>query len=214
MAEDKVFHELFELKPGKGDLQRLKIIRAAIDCVARSGFEGGTLEKIAKRIGTRRSHVAYYYPDRNELFEHVVQYIIATAQSLTVEMVKAAGTPRDRVIAICDAAFEWAEKYPEQSRVLLYFYFECALKVRYRRLNTTLRASGALRIQALIEEILKSSPQFHLRLSTEEAAKALQALMTGIVLESLSTIEPERGGLRILATKACQSWLDSVIQSR
>lgn len=210
MPAESVFHELFDLKPGKGDLQRFRILKAAVKCISHDGFEGGTFDKIAKRLGTRRSHVSYYYADRHVLFEQVIQFVIATAQSITVEMVKKAGaSPGDQIVAICEAAFEWADRYPDQARVLLYFHFECASKARYRRLNTKIRESGVARLEVLIEEAMAASPRMRLRLPAGEAAKALQSMITGMVLDSLATVEARKGRFRAIARKACRDWIEN-----
>ena len=201
---DPIFSQLFHLEPSKGDLKRFEIIETAIKCLAKEGFEGGTFEKIAKRLKTRRSHIAYYFEDRDELLRSVVRYIIAQAQQITVELVTQAKTPLEQLQAISNAAFEWADRYPEQARVLVFFHYQCASDLKYKKLHTQIREAGFERIRALVGVLHGGDKASGSRaLDLNERARALQATMTGLVFEYVTTDSPARGSFRAIGAKAC-----------
>jgi TetR/AcrR family transcriptional regulator, transcriptional repressor of bet genes len=210
---DPIFHQLFEAKPSKGDLKRLEIIKAAVKSIARDGFEGGTFESIAKSLKTRRSHVAYYYKDRNQLLTAVIEYIIATAQEITIELIRSQSTPLEQILAMSDAVFVWAKKYPEQARILVFFYYTCSSEPRFKKLNTQIREAGVDRIKSLLGMVLKEHPQALGRLSLEESAKALQSIMTGLAIDFVST-EKSTLDLQDLAQKSCQAWIEAVLNQK
>ena len=205
---DPAFHLLFELKPRKSDLKKMAIIQAAVASLAKDGFEGGTFDKVAKRLKTRRSHIVYYFKDRDELFMAVIKYVIATAQQITVEMVSAQTDPFEQVMAMGDAAFEWSEQHPEQAKVLTFFYFICGSDAKFRKLNSQIREAGEARLQALLGAAFKGKVA---KVNLEELAKGLQSVMTGLVLDSVTTEKPKGLGYRELAKKICQSWLEKAV---
>lgn len=199
----------FDLSPGKGDLKRLEILEAAIPCIASEGFEGGTLAKIADKLKTRRSHVSYYYKDKHRLFEDVIRYVIATAQDISIRNIEAEGNAVDQIVAMSNAAFDWAEKHPDQAKVLMYFHFECCTKPHYRELNTRIREAGTKRIHSLLQAIPGRKKS---GLTLEQHARALQALMSGLVVDAI-TLESRRS-LKQMAAQSIRLWIQTFISAK
>ncbi|MCB0418654.1 MAG: TetR family transcriptional regulator, partial [Bdellovibrionales bacterium] len=54
-------------KPVKSELRRAKILDAAIRIIAKNGVSDLTFERVGKIAGMARSHVIYYYSDRDIL---------------------------------------------------------------------------------------------------------------------------------------------------
>ena len=82
--EDPTFKRLFELRPRKGDLKKLEMILVATRQLAKYGLAGFNLDSVAKELGVRRSHVAYYFKTQNELIHEVIGLVIATGQDVTI----------------------------------------------------------------------------------------------------------------------------------
>jgi AcrR family transcriptional regulator len=72
----------------KGDRKKLEIIEAAIDCLATEGIDNTTFDSIAKRIDTRRAHVAYHFKDKHMIFEAAISYILITYEHTLQEFIK------------------------------------------------------------------------------------------------------------------------------
>jgi len=186
-AKDAIFFELFPHQVNKGDLKRYEIIGAAIDCFAKEGFEGGTFDAIAKKLKTRRSHIAYYFSDKDELFSSALRYIIAQAQKVTVEFIAQKKEPLEQVIAMSDAAFEWAKQYPKQAQVLMLFYYSAATSPKYKKMHSEIRKAGLSRIHALVREEFKRR-EFEIEdVDVDLHSRALHSLMTGFVLDQITT---------------------------
>jgi AcrR family transcriptional regulator len=177
-----IFGTLFESGPTKGDLVKARIIETVIQCISRKGIEETSYESIGKALKIRRSHVAYYFKDRDEMIELAVKYITSTAQALTVTRLQEETKPEKQVLAIVDGAFDWAEKHPDQVAVLLLFYHYCCFNKKYRAMMALIRNAGTERLTAVLGQMRASSGVGH-RLT----AKMVQAIIFGSLFEFFGT---------------------------
>ncbi|MGZ6441137.1 MAG: TetR/AcrR family transcriptional regulator [Pseudobdellovibrionaceae bacterium] len=205
--KDAIFFELFPSQPSKGDLKRFEIIRMALACFAKDGFEGGTFESIAKKLKTRRSHIVYYFADKDELFTAVIHFIIAHVQKMTVEYISKAQTPLERIMAMSDAAFDWSSQNPQQARVLLLFYYSAATESKYRKIHSQIREAGYARIDALLQEEFKSRG---FKEPKEKFSRALHSMMTGFVLDFVTTDIGNRADLKSTARFAYTHFFETL----
>ncbi len=181
---DPTFYELFEFKPRKGDLKKIEIILAAIDCMATIGHEKTTYEAIAQRIGTRRAHVAYHFKDKADIFEASIKYINASYQQTSIRQMEAAKDGLTMLVNYVEAPFIWAEENPQQLSVMLLFYYLCLIDEKYQQLHAELRKKGQERIQYILTNKL-SNPIA--KEYAPEMAKTIQNLMSGTILDLSTT---------------------------
>ena len=179
-------YDFFEVKPRKGDLKKMEILLAAIDCIADIGFEKTTYEAIARKIGTRRAHVAYHFRDKSDIFEACIRYIHASYQQKSIEHLETARDDEDMLFKYIEAPFYWAIENPKQLSVMLLFYYLCRVDNKYLELHTELRQNGFERIQY----ILTNKVKLHVDKSTP-LAKAIQNLMSGFILDAGTTTNKE-----------------------
>lgn len=52
-----------------------------------------------------------------------------------------------------DAAFFWAEKNPDQAKVLLLFYYLCTLDEEYLQMHDSVKRKGQKRIYYILQEL-------------------------------------------------------------
>ena len=201
--EQEAYFKTFPTAPRKGERRKLEILQAAVHSLAKEGFAGSTFDHVAKTLGVRRSHIAYYFKDREDLLEAVVKYVATVAQTVTLETVEIAKTAEDKIMAISDGAFIWARKYPEQAKVVLLFYYLCTYEKRFQKLQAHIREAGHQRIRALLATFAKGSEP-----ELDELAKALQGVMTGLVVEQC-TVGPGLPGMDFqrLSRQACMGLL-------
>lgn len=181
---DPTFYELFEFKPRKGDLKKIEIILAAIDCMATIGYEKTTYEAIAKRIGTRRAHVAYHFKDKADIFEASIKYINASYQQTSIQQMEEANDGLQTLVNYIEAPFIWAEQNPSQLAVMLLFYYLCLIDEKYRTLHADLRQKGAQRIEYILTNKLSTPIDKEV---APEMAKTIQNLMSGTILDLSTT---------------------------
>lgn len=180
---DPLMVKLFEFRPRKGDLKKASIITAAIECLSEEGLEKTTFEAIARKIGTRRAHVNYYFADKQKIFLAAIQYIAATYQSISLECLEKAKKDEDLLEAYLEGPFKWAKNHPEQLSVMFLLYYLSTFQKEYLELNHQIRKGGALRISYVLR---KKDPS----LSKKEAslkAKSIQNILSGCLLDVATT---------------------------
>lgn len=149
---DPLLYELFEFRPErKGDIKKMEIIKASIDCLATVGLENTTYEAIAKKIGTRRAHIAYHFNNKTDIFNSAIKYILATYQQISIEHINTAKNPKQMIHKYVEAAFEWARKFPNQASVLLLFNYLCSHNKEYLKLNDQVKKKGQKRIHYMLQ---------------------------------------------------------------
>ena len=202
---DPQIFELFEFRPRKGDFKKIEIIMATIDCLASEGLEKTTYDAIAKRLGTRRAHVAYHFGDKNEIFTHCIKYIVANYQQSSLEHIKTAKTKREMLFNYIDGPFNWAKDNPQEITVMLLFYYFCCIKNEFLELHQQIRKGGVERIQFILSGVLSEYLQNYsgenkieqeklLFLQTPQPlntmAKDIQNIISGTLLDMRTTKLP------------------------
>lgn len=183
---DPLFFQLFEVSPRKGDLRKIEIIKAAIECIANEGIENLSLETVGKKLKIGRAHVGYYYKTVPEIINMAIKYIMANAQSITVEHVKAAKTPTERIEAMIVAAFEWAYHFPEQASVYMLYFYYCSKDPSHREVHRQIRQVGASRLETILVQAANERPGSR-KQSYQSLAKDIQFRITGGVVEAITT---------------------------
>jgi AcrR family transcriptional regulator len=181
---DHSLFELFEFKPRKGDLKKMEIILAAIECISSIGFEKTTYESIAKRIGTRRAHIAYHFKDKDSIFESCIKLIMANYQQTSLKHIESAKTGEEMLVRYVEAPFIWAEENPSQLSVMLLFYYLCSINEKYQQMHADIRSGGAARIEFILTKKLTNS--FSLK-EARPLAKTIQNLVSGTIMDTATT---------------------------
>jgi AcrR family transcriptional regulator len=176
--------DLFEIKPRKGDLKKMEIIQAAIECIANIGFEKTTYESIAQKLGTRRAHIKYYFNGKHEIFEACIKYIVANYHKILLDHIEKANTPKEMLMNYVEGPFIWARENPQQLSAMLLLYYFCTIRPNYRLMHHEIREKGAERIRYILAEKLKK------HYTAEKAlflSKAIQNIMSGSILDASTT---------------------------
>ncbi len=183
-SSDLLVKYLFDFRANRGDLTKIKIIKAAIDVIAHHGPNALSFEAVAKKLKTTRSHIAYHFPEKDELLLGCVKYIIFTAQDQTVSLVEKAKRWQERIEAVIDGALNWAQKYEEQVPVLLGFFLQSISNSKLRDINTEIRLTGFERIAAILTS--PGGPGIDEN-EAQPLARAIQGMITSALLEHFST---------------------------
>jgi len=180
---DPVMMNLFEFRPRKGDLKKAEIINATIECLATIGFENTSFEAIAKKIGTRRAHVNYYFPNKDEIFLSAIKYIAATYQSISLKNLEKAMNSKELLNLYIEGPFIWAKKHPNQLSVMFLLYYLSTFKKEYLELNHQIRKGGVTRITYLLGQMNPRTKTSTLH----DKAKSIQNILSGCLLDVATT---------------------------
>tara|TARA_B110001454_G_C12723278_1_gene436233 strand:- start:31792 stop:32409 length:618 start_codon:yes stop_codon:yes gene_type:complete len=178
-----IYYYSIDHKMGKADKRRLSIIQAAIKSMASEGYEGVNFERLSRKMKIRRSHIVYYFKDRNELVVAMVRYVVALAQELTVQHLSKKKTIEDKIHGICEATFLWADEYREHIQILVTFYALCGSQSTFRKLNTELKEVGSARIAELLKMYDSKDSAVHIR----NKARSIQSTIAGHVIEYIGS---------------------------
>jgi AcrR family transcriptional regulator len=190
VSNQAVYAELFPRELSKGEKQRLRMIEAAIECINDFGIDQTNYEAIGKRLGVGRAHVAYYFKSKNDIIEAVLKYFAATAQSVTVELVRRRENAdwKEQILAVVDGAFDWAKQHPSQVPILMLLYYLSTQNEKFREYNHAIREAGANRLEALITSAMESRKIS--RRSADQIRKLaynIQALINGNLVSCFAT---------------------------
>lgn len=184
-SPDPLLLTLLDVQPRKGDLKKAEIIKAAVACIAEIGIEQTTFESIGKRIGMLRAHVAYHFDGKQEIIDRAIDYVVANAQRVTVEKIKKASNPREQLIAVVEAAFDWAFEFPEQADVLMLNFYYCRVFSGHLATHSRMRSMGRERLKSVLGALMQTSKPTASEL--EERALVVQSTITGLLVEFLTT---------------------------
>ncbi len=181
---DPMMFNLFEFRPRKGDLKRMEIIQATIDCLSTMGIDNTTYDAIAKKVGTSRAHIAYYFSDKEQIYLAAIKYILAAYQQTVIDNLSEAKSGRDMLERYIESVFIWAQKYPDQLSVMLLLYYLCSYRDEMIELNHQIRKGGYERLYYILTTKLNK------RYSEKKAttlARAILSLITGSIIDSVAT---------------------------
>ena len=146
------FSEVYDrLSRPKTRRQAFALLEAAISCVAKHGFRGITLAKLAREAGVARSLLTHYFRDLDEILDFAIKYIRLLFQKLAVRALSEGSSPRDMFERYLDACFTWVIRFRTHALVWLTFLHLCAVAPAKRALNTVAVRAGFDRLVALLE---------------------------------------------------------------
>lgn len=129
------------------EARRRHLIEATVEAVADVGFKAASLSQIARRANVSTGLYAHYFRDKDGLLEATLRFLAARLAAALRERLRTATTPRERLLAVVDAALGDQEFDRRTSAVWLAFWGQIAHSDRFqriqyayqRRLHTNLR---------------------------------------------------------------------------
>jgi AcrR family transcriptional regulator len=89
----------------KREPSRKQLMAAAIDCFARLGYQGTSIERIARAAGVTKGAVYYHFRDKEELLFSAVKDRIGGFEKQVLEAVTVAGDAQGALRRVVDACF-------------------------------------------------------------------------------------------------------------
>jgi len=131
----------------KGALKRTEIAQAAISIIASEGIEALTFEAVGKAIGTRKSHVAYYFPDKKDIISASIELIVGLGLRVIEEYME---RNNSTLKSYAEANILWLDTYPKHAPVFMFFLYMATFNEKYQALFEQIRANGQDRIKLMI----------------------------------------------------------------
>lgn len=184
-SEEAISYNL--LFPGqiqRSQKTKFHILEAAIESYVTVGIEKTTFDRLAVNAGVTRPLVMRYFPDRDELFKLVIQFIRENLQQMAIQAMAKQTSPTSILKAYVQSTFDWIEQFPKHAKVWLLFYYYCGIRSDLLKINSELVVAGHQRITLLIEAGKKQGT-FKVK-DASICAKNIQNLITGSLLSRLT----------------------------
>jgi len=177
IRDQRLYSQILEFKPRKSDLRKVAILDAVIDCIATEGIDETNSQIVGKRSKMRRSHVAYYFPNRDSMVEAALKFVVTTGQEITIAHVIAAPTPAEKLEAFVTATFTWFERYPKHAAVMILLQYYGTVRPVYKKLHAQIRQAGEERLEAILsgQPLRKGVGKVQVR----KLAQLIRALLVG-----------------------------------
>lgn len=175
--------EALQAEPRSADLKRASILQAVVSILAKEGVDELTFEKIGKRVQMARSHVVYYFPNREELVVAAIRFAAMSADSTIRRHMEDRSEWRDLLRGYIEGNFIWIKENPSHATVYALLYYLSTFKPEYRKLHSEIRKVGANRI----ESILMEGPMKSRKRELATLVKAIQGIITGNLVDVMST---------------------------
>ena len=111
-------------KLGMEPIRREQICRAAATVIAREGFAGTTLRKVADEAGVSTGMLNHYFSNRQDLLTQTLVFVSERTQNLSREAMEGLPAGWDRLKALLDAALPGDVALDEGWRVWINAYGE------------------------------------------------------------------------------------------
>ena len=190
-------------KVGVAPLRREQIVRATIRCLARDGYAGLTMKKVARAAGVSQGILHYYFADKRAILVAALAAVtadldrrVATAQAL------GSREPRARLRALITACLRLAVEEREFWIVFVEFWGEMMHDRRLRELNAALYERMRRQIGTLIAQGIRAGT--FRRVDRLQAAAVILALVDGVSLQL--TFDPKAFGIAA-AVQFCEDAL-------
>ena len=93
------------------DIIQQEILKAAIRLYQKFGPNGFTMDDLAAAAGRSRTSLYYYYKNRDEIYQAVMDKIARDIAAGIRQAVAAAETLRDKIYAFCDTKLKTSEEW-------------------------------------------------------------------------------------------------------
>ena len=113
LNEAKFFKKISENELTKGERTKLSIIRACVKVLHHHGLTKFTFENIAQQCGLKKSHIAYHFPNKPQLFDLTVRYVFLQGQEIVIQAMQDLTDPADMLQTYIFASHDWILKNPE-----------------------------------------------------------------------------------------------------
>lgn len=178
------------------DIRKEELIDAAIIAVHERGYGVVTMTEIATRADSTAASINYYFGSKEQLMEEVMRRLLNILKHALLRRLNNASTPRERLMAICDANFDDTLFMVEQTSVWIQFWSHAPYSKRLSRLHRINRNRVRSHFRAELKHLLPPE-------TCETVRRALQSYMDGVWLEAAQTtahkLEPAKARRAIRA---------------
>src|SRR3954469_17465587 len=140
------------MRPSVEQERREQLIAAAARVIARSGYDAATVRDVAREAGVSTGVIAYYFDGKDDLFAHVLRTASRAFRSRLERAGAGAETPRERLLALAEAATPADEEAARAHALWIDFWARAARDPELAGLTVRLYDGWRREIAAAVRE--------------------------------------------------------------
>jgi TetR/AcrR family transcriptional regulator, transcriptional repressor of bet genes len=169
-------------KVGVTPVRRQAIAAATVRCLARDGYAGVTMKKVAREAGVSQGILHYYFRDKREILTAALRAVTADLdRRVAVAQARSSREPRARLRALVRACLDAARDDRATWSVFVEYWGAMQHDRRLRRINAEVYQRARRHIAALIAD--GASAGVFRTVDVVEAALVVLALVDGVSLQ-------------------------------
>lgn len=188
-------------KQDRSRATRLRLLEAAVACLAEYGWGGSTVSVVAEQTGVSRGAAQHHFPTREDLFTAAVEYV-AEERSTALRALVPAGPTRRREVVEAVVALYTGPLF----RAALHLWVAASDEEQLRPRVTELEARVGREAHRMTVELLGADESLP---GVRETVQGLLDMARGLGLATLLTDDSQRRG-RVVAQWA--TILDRVLE--
>jgi AcrR family transcriptional regulator len=194
------------VRPSVERERRTQLTEAAARVIARKGYVAATLRDVAREAGTSTGTLNYYYEGKDALFAATLRAASERYQGELAAAVAAAGSPRDKLVAMARVATPATAAGREGHALWIDFWAQAARDESLRDLNERIYDRWRRDIAAIVREG-QAAGAF-----APAADPAAFARGYAAVIDGLATHVVLHGGFEAAEMEAaCRAYIDSAL---
>lgn len=192
-------------QPEINRFRRASLIRAAIEVVAREGFENATIAKICTAAGVSSGLAAHYFENKDDLLAQAFSRLLDDVGEATAEASHKVKSPAGKLKAIFSTIFSNAVYSPVARSAYLAFWAASLTNPALLKINK----SAYVRFHASVEGLFeRAARDKKIKIDARAAAIGVIGLSDGLWLDLAMGVD---GFTREDAVRACLDYIDGIL---
>jgi AcrR family transcriptional regulator len=163
-------------------LRRAEIVRATIRCLARDGYSGLTMKKVAREAGVSQGILHYYFADKRTILVAALETVAADLdRRVAAAQARGPRNARARLLALVEACLRLAVEERAFWIVVVEFWGEMMHDRRLREINAALYDRTRRLIGAVVAQGMRAG--LFRRTDVLRAAAVILGLVDGVSLQ-------------------------------
>jgi AcrR family transcriptional regulator len=180
-------------------MRRAEIVRATIRCLARDGYSGLTMKKVARQAGVSQGILHYYFADKRAILLAALETVTADLdRRVAAAQARGPRNARARLLALIEACLRLAVEERAFWIVFVEFWGEMMHDRRLRAINAALYERTRRLIGAVVAQGVRAG--IFRRIDALRAAAVILGLVDGVSFQL--TFDPTAFGVPE-ATRFC-----------
>lgn len=183
ISSDQIFQKVTDSRLSKGDRKRLLIVEAALQCLAVEGLQNFSYDNIGQHCGLHRAHINYYFKQKDEIFELMLDLMALTAQEYVVAELRKAKTLGCYLQGLLNGNLKWIENHPEHHALFALMPYLAQTKPGLQKQIIAFKTMASARLTAILHE---SQPNCLAPKDLKPFGTRLHDIITGFLFHAIA----------------------------